>query len=83
MRILEFFFEKGEPTKKDMTPKDGLISSLISVVLSVLTLSCLRTNGINIHSGSILGWVIYVVIFFLSFYAIKRYKEKKYNNIVK
>ncbi|CRK83336.1 hypothetical protein [Neobacillus massiliamazoniensis] len=83
MRILEFFFEKGEPTKKDMTSKDVLISSLISVVLSVLTLACLRANGINIHSGSILGWVIYVVIFYLSYYAIKRYKEKKYNNIVK
>ncbi|CRK84642.1 hypothetical protein BN000_04687 [Neobacillus massiliamazoniensis] len=59
-----------------MTSKNVLISSLISVVLSVLTLSCLRANGIIIHSGSILGWVIYVVIYTLCFYAIKRYKEK-------
>jgi hypothetical protein len=76
MRILEFFFEKGEPTKKDMTFKNLLISYLISVVLSVLTLSCLRANGINIRSNSIFGWVISIVIYILCFYAIKRYKEK-------
>ncbi len=58
MRILDFFFEKGEPTKKDMTSKNVLISSLISVVLSVVFLSCLRANGIKIHSDSILGTVI-------------------------
>jgi pheromone shutdown protein TraB len=77
MRILEFFFEKGEPTKKDMTFKYNSIALLISVVLSVVILSCLRANGINIHSGSILGWVIFSVIYYLIFYAIKWSKGKK------
>jgi len=77
MRILEFFFEKGEQTKKDMTSKDVLISTLISVVLSVGILSFLRANGININSNSILGWIIFVVINFLSFYGIKSLKLKR------
>ncbi|MDR7003059.1 hypothetical protein J2Y67_005614 [Neobacillus niacini] len=77
MRILEFFFEKGEPSKKDMTFKDNSIAFLISVVLSVVILSCLRANGIKIHSDSIRGWVIFLVIYFLSFYTIKWSKGKK------
>lgn len=77
MRILEFFFEKGEPTKKNMTFKDNSIAFLISVVLSVVILSCLRANGIKIHSDSIRGWVIFLVIYFLSFYTIKWSKGKK------
>jgi FtsH-binding integral membrane protein len=83
MRILEFFFEKGEPTKKDMTFKHNSIALLISVVLSVLTLSCLRANGINIQSDSILGWVIYAVMYFLSFYAIKSIKSRSKDKKVK
>ncbi|CRK84696.1 hypothetical protein BN000_04742 [Neobacillus massiliamazoniensis] len=54
-----------------MTIKNVLISSLISVVLSVVILSCLRANGINIHSDSIPGYVIFVVIYLLSLFAIK------------
>ncbi|WML53353.1 hypothetical protein RCG17_01195 [Neobacillus sp. PS3-12] len=77
MRILEFFFEKGEPTKKDMTFKDNLIAILISVVISVVILSCLRADGIKIHSDSIRGWVILLVIYYSSFYTIKWSKGKK------
>jgi hypothetical protein len=76
MRFLDLFFEKGEPTKRDMTFKNVVISLLISVVLSVVFLSYPRANGINIHSDSILGCVIFGGINFLSYYAIKGLKAK-------
>ena len=78
MRILEFFFEKGEPTKKDMTFKKVAISAFISVIITVVIRALLRDNGIhNFLSGNPTGGLlIYFGIYLLISFVLKRMAER-------
>jgi hypothetical protein len=73
MRILEFFFEKGEQTKKDMTIKKLVICAFTAAILSVVISSVLRANGIHFQDDNVFGSTfLFGVIYSLIFLLIKR-----------
>ena len=56
--------------------KNIVISSFIAVILSVVILSIIRSQGIQIQANSIIGWGLYVVVFSLSTLFLKRRADR-------